>query len=109
MLTIGRIPRVSHCSTIERLAKLLRGSTHRTNHGEFLWRSVWNESAVMQQIALDMLRSLYRKDGGACYLIVDDTQTLKRAKKMAGVGKLFHHATGKYGTGHTILVCGIAA
>ena len=132
MITIGRIPRktqgffkplrehfaapawrhfcglvmaitVGHCSTIERLAKLLRGSTHRTNHGEFLWRSVWNESAVMQQIALDMLRSLYRKDGGACYLILDDTQTLKRAKKMAGVGKLFHHATGKYGTGHTIL------
>jgi SRSO17 transposase len=94
---------VGHCSTVERLGKLLRGSTHRTNHGEFLWRSVWDESAVMQQIALDMLRSLYRKNGGACYLILDDTQTLKRAKKMAGVGKLFHHATGKYGTGHTIL------
>ena len=132
MITIGRIPRktqgffkplrehfaepawkhfcglviaitVGHCSTIERLAGLLRGSTHRTNHGEFLWRSVWDESAVMRQIALDMLLSLYRKDGGACYLILDDTQTLKRAKKMAGVGKLFHHATGKYGTGHTIL------
>jgi len=97
---------VGHCSTIERLGKLLRGSTHRTNHGEFLWRSDWSESAVMQQIALDLLRSLYRKDGGTCYLIVDETQTLKRAKKMAGVGKLFHHATGKYGTGHTILkVC----
>lgn len=135
MVTIGRIPRktqafftslrkqfsgpawkhftglvlaitVGHCSTVERLGKLLRHTTHRTNHGEFLWRSVWDESAVMQQIALDLLRSLYRKDGGACYLILDDTQTLKRAKKMAGVGKLFHHATGKYGTGHTILkVC----
>ena len=135
MITIGRIPRrtqaffrplrnclagpawghfcglvmaitVGHCSTIERLVALLRGSTHRTNHGEFLWRSVWDESAVAQQIALDMLKSLYRKDGGPCYLILDDTQTLKRAKKMAGVGKLFHHATGKYGTGHTIVkVC----
>src|ERR1035441_2151566 len=68
MLTIGKIPRkikgffasvrakfsapsfahlwglvlaitVSHGSTIERLAKLLRGSTHRTKHGEFLWQS----------------------------------------------------------------------
>jgi SRSO17 transposase len=135
MVTIGRIPRIaqaffrpvrthfaapawhhfwalvlavtiSHGSTIDRLAKKLRRSTHRTNHGEFLWRSVWSESAVMQQIALDLLRSLYRKNAGSCYLIVDDTQTLKRAKKMAGVGKLFHHATGKYGTGHTILkVC----
>ena len=25
---------IGHASTIERLAKLLRGSTHRTNHGE---------------------------------------------------------------------------
>ena len=67
MITIGRIPRetqaflrglarhfsrrafghfwglvlaltVSHGATIERLAKRLRGSTHRTNHGEFLSR-----------------------------------------------------------------------
>ena len=135
MITIGRIPRktrrffrplrdhfarpawdhfcglvlamtISHGSTIERLAKLLRGSTHRTSHGEFLWRSDWNESGVIQQIALDTLRRLRRKKGGKCYVIIDETQTLKRAKKMAGVGKLFHHSTGKYGTGHTMLkVC----
>jgi len=132
MVTIGRIPRatqaffrplrtrfsrpawghfwglvlaltVSHGATLDRLARKLRGATHRTNHGEFLWRSVWDETAVMQQIALDLLGSLIRKGGGTCYLILDDTQTLKRAKKMAAVGKLFHHATGKYGTGHTIL------
>ena len=97
---------ISHCSTIERLARLLRNSTHRTNHGEFLWRSDWNESAVMQQIALDMLRSLYTKKDRHLFFIIDDTQTLKRAKKMEAVGKLHHHATGKYGTGHTILkVC----
>ena len=97
---------ISHCSTIERLARLLRNSTHRTNHGEFLWRSDWNESAVMQQIALDMLRSLYTKKDRRLFFIIDDTQTLKRAKKMEAVGKLHHHATGKYGNGHTILkVC----
>jgi SRSO17 transposase len=132
MITIGRIPRetqaffkglsgqfsrrafehfwglvlamtISHASTIERLAKWLRGSTHRTNHGEFLWRSDWSETAVLRQIALDMLGRLHRKDAGPCYLILDETQMLKRARKMAGVGKLFHHASGKYGTGHTIL------
>ena len=97
---------ISHCSTIERLARLLRNSTHRTNHGEFLWRSDWNESSVMQQIALDMLRSLFTKKDRHLFFIIDDTQTLKRAKKMDAVGKLHHHATGKYGTGHTILkVC----
>ena len=97
---------ISHGSTIERLVRLLRNATHRTNHGEFLWRSDWDESAVMQEIALDMLRNLLRRKDKELFFIIDDTQTLKRAKKMAAVGKLFHHATGKYGTGHTILkVC----
>ena len=94
---------ISHGSTIERLVKVLRGSTHRTNHGEFLWRSAWQESWVIREIALDTLKRLYSKKDRRCYFIIDDTQTLKRAKKMAGVGKLFHHSTGKYGKGHTIV------
>ena len=88
--------------TIERLNALLRGHTHRTNDGEFLWRSGWDESWVLRQMALGTLRRLYRK-GEPIYFILDDTQTLKRAKKMQAVGKLYHHASGKYGTGHTIL------
>ena len=94
---------IGHGSTVDRLARLLRGSTHRTNHGEFLWRSRWNESAVIEQIALDTLKRLHRKNAGKCYLILDETQTLKRAKKMSGVRKLYHHATGQYGTGHTMV------
>jgi len=94
---------ISHAATIDRLAKALRGSTHRTNHGEFLWRSCWDNSTVMQQIALDMLMSLFRKKDPYLFFIIDDTQTLKRAKKMAAVGKLLYHTTGKYGTGHTIV------
>jgi len=47
---------IGHCSTIERLAKLLRGllrgSTHRTNHGEFLWRSDWSESRRKKSLSL---------------------------------------------------------
>jgi len=97
---------ISHGCTIDRLVKSLRNTTHRTNHGEFLWRSNWDESDVMQQIALDMLRGLFTRKDKHLFFIIDDTQTLKRAKKMEAVGKLHHHATGKYGTGHTILkVC----
>jgi len=88
--------------TVERLNALLRNHTHRTNDGEFLWRSEWEESRVMREIALDTLKRLYRK-GEPLYFILDDTQTLKRAKKMDAVGRLYHHATGKYGMGHTIL------
>ena len=94
---------VGQTGTIERLVELLRGVTHRTNHGEFLWRSEWDESPVMRAIALDTLKRLYRKDCPDCYFIIDDTQTLKQAKKMQAVGKLYHHASGTYGTGHTIL------
>ena len=88
--------------TVERLNAMLRNHTHRTNDGEFLWRSDWDEAWVIRAIALDTLKRLYRK-GEPLYLILDDTQTLKRAKKMDAVGKLYHHSTGKYGTGHTIL------
>jgi SRSO17 transposase len=90
-------------TTIDQLTRLLRGSTHRTNHGEFLWRSHWNESWALQQIALDTLKRLRRKRDPRCYFILDETQTLKRAKKMAAVRKLYHHASGKYGTGHTMV------
>ena len=97
---------ISHGSTIDRLVRTLRNRPHRTNHGEFLWRSNWDESALMQTIALDMLRSIMTGKDKNLLFIIDDTQTLKRAKKMDAVGKLFHHASGKYGTGHTILkVC----
>jgi len=60
----------------------------------------------MQTIALDMLRSLLDKHDRNIFFVIDDTQTLKRGKKMHAVGKLRHHATGKYGFGHTIVkVC----
>jgi hypothetical protein len=88
--------------TVGRLNGLLRGHTHRTNDGEFLWRSGWDEADVLQAIALQQLKGLYRK-GETIYLILDDTQTLKRAKKMEAVGKLYHHAEKRYVTGHTIL------
>jgi hypothetical protein len=94
---------ISHGSTIERLVDLLRGSPHRTNHGEFLWRSDFDEMAVVQNQALAMLKRLYKKGCKDCLLIIDDTQTVKRAKKMQAVGKIHHHATGKYCMGHTIL------
>ncbi|MBN2511581.1 MAG: transposase [Sedimentisphaerales bacterium] len=60
----------------------------------------------MQEIALDIIKSILTRKDKDLFFIIDDTQTLKRAKKMEAVSKLFHHASGKYGTGHTILkVC----
>ena len=94
---------ISHGSTIQKLVNLLRGSTHRTNHGEFLWRSKFDEMAVVQTQASSILKRLYKKGCKNCMLIIDDTQTIKRAKKMQAVGKIHHHASGKYCMGHTIV------
>jgi len=94
---------ISHGSTIKRLVDLLRDSTHRTNHGEFLWRSNFDESSIVAGQFKRLLKKLYKKGVKNCLLIIDDTQTIKKAKKMDAVGKIHHHATGKYANGHTIV------
>ncbi len=65
--------------TIERLNALLHLHTHRTHDGESLWRSDWDESWVLREIALDTLKRLRRK-GEPIYFILDDTRALKQAK-----------------------------
>ena len=97
---------ICHGATIERLTRVMRSPVHRTKHGEFLWKSPWDSGRMLRLIALLLLRRLYRKDGGPCYLIIDETQFLKRGKKMAAVGKLFHHASKTFASGHSVLkVC----
>lgn len=88
--------------TLERLNALLRNHSHRTNDGEFLRRSNFDESRVVQNMAMRLLNKIYRR-GDRVYFILDDTQTLKRAKKMDAVGLLYHHTSHTYRTGHTIL------
>ena len=97
---------ISHGATIDRLTKALRGTTHRTNHGEFLWRAAWDESLVMQQIALDMLGSLRTKKDRRVFFLIDETQARKKAKVMDAVGTIHLHSSGTYAQGHMILkVC----
>lgn len=100
---------VCHGATLDRLVRTMRSPTHRTKHGEFLWKSSWDESGALQAMALDTLRRLRpkgKKGGPPCYFVIDETQTVKRGKKMAAVGKLYHHATRRYCRGHTMLkVC----
>jgi SRSO17 transposase len=94
---------VSHGATIDRLTRTLRGTTHRTNHGEFLSRAAWDESLVIQQIALNMLGSLRTKKDRRLFLIIDETQTLKNAKIMDAVGTVHLHSSRTYAKGHMIL------
>lgn len=47
--------------TLERLNALLRLHTHRTNDGEFPWRSDFDEAAVLRGMALRLLNRVWRK------------------------------------------------
>ena len=103
---LGLAITLRHGATLERLARILRGSPPPTNHGEFPWRSARHESGVIRQMAWDTLKRLYRRRDRQCYFIVDDAQVLRRARKMAAVGMLHRRATNRHGRGHTILkVC----
>jgi hypothetical protein len=94
---------ISHSSTIERLARLLRNSTHRTKHGEFLKFSRWDESRILREGAVRMLKGLHSKSDRKVFFIIDETQIHKRAKKMDAVGSIHLHSSGIYTTGHMIL------
>lgn len=90
---------------LKHLNALLRGHTHRTKDGEFLWQSAWDECAVLRDMALNTLRQLYRK-GEPLYFILDDTHIPKRGKKMQGVGKFYLHSQKRCGQAHCVLkVC----
>ena len=67
---------LSHRSTIGRLVTLLRNATHRTNHGEFLWRSEFDARAIVNGQAGGILKRLYHKRCKDCLLLLDDTQTI---------------------------------
>ncbi|MEK6676182.1 MAG: hypothetical protein AABZ47_11080 [Planctomycetota bacterium] len=47
--------------SVGRLNALLREHTHRTNDGEFPWRSQWDESEILRAIALQQFSRLYRR------------------------------------------------
>lgn len=55
--------------------------------------------------ALTTLRRLGWKENDTLYLVLDDTQKQKRAKRMQAVSKIYLHAEKVYATGHTILAC----
>jgi len=94
---------LSYSGTIQQIVNRLRNSFHRTNHGEFLCRSVFDGRAVVQTQALAMLKHSYKKYCKYCLLIIDDSQTIKHAKKIQMIWKAHGHASGKYYMGHTIL------
>jgi SRSO17 transposase len=73
----------------------------------FLTHAEWDAPELLLENALTTLRRLGWKSGDSLYLILDDTQKAKRAKKMDAVSRIFLHAEKRYANGHTIVGCAI--
>lgn len=73
----------------------------------FLTIAEWNAPELLQQTALDQLKTLGYRPGDVLYLVLDDTQKRKRGKLMAAVSKIFLHAEKVYANGHTILAAAL--
>ena len=99
------IASLSQRKSLSRLTKLFdhRRSRQAINH--FLSKVDWDAPGILMENALTMLRKLGWKSGDTLYLVLDDTQKAKRAKKMDAVSKIYLHAEKIYAQGHTILGC----
>jgi SRSO17 transposase len=71
----------------------------------FLEQDGWDAAALLRTKALETLRQLGWRAGHTLYVVLDDTQKRKRAKRMDAVQKLFLHAEKVYAPGHTFVAC----
>ncbi|MBI4718682.1 MAG: hypothetical protein HY763_12815 [Planctomycetes bacterium] len=86
--------------TGRRRQEVVSNSGAREKTGIYLYEEGWRIAQINDGSGNTVqLNCLYRV-GQTNYFILDDTQTLKRAKKMAAVGKLYHHAERRHATGH---------
>ena len=89
--------------SLSAITKLFSGRRTRQAISHFLTRAEWNAPEILLENSLSVLRRLGWKAGDMLYLVLDDTQTQKRAKKMDAVSKIFLHAKKTYAHGHIIL------
>jgi len=92
---------------LKRIEQACRNHHTRQSIGFFLTRAHWDAPEALRQTAMDTLKHLGWKSSHRVYVIVDDTQKRKRAKRMDAVSKIFLHAEKVYAQGHTIVGCAL--
>ena len=93
--------------SLNRMQRLCKGRRTRQAIADFLKKAQWEAPEVLQQKALELHKQLGCRSGDLVYLLLDDTQQRKRAKRMDAVQKLFLHAEKVYATGHIILTAAL--
>jgi len=89
--------------TVTGLSRSIGFGPHRAKRNAFLTEAQWEEIEATCELAWGELRRLGLKAGETLYLILDDTHTRKRGKKMQGAGKFYDTTTGSYAWGHNLL------
>ncbi len=89
--------------TVTGITRAIHDSVHRVKRNEFLTQSPLDEVKLQVWMAWRLLRRLGLQAGQPLYLVIDDTHTRKRGKKMQGVGKYRDMTTGSFVWGHNVL------
>ena len=85
------------------MTKLFGNRRTRQAIAHFLTEAEWNAKELFLENALTTLQHLGWKPGEQLYLVLDDTQKQKRAKRMDAVSKIYLHAEKVYANGHTLV------
>ena len=91
--------------SLSRIEKACRNHRTRQSIAFFINQAHWDAPELLRQTALTTLKELGWKKGQTVYVVLDDTQKKKRAKRMDAVSTIFLHAEKTYAQGHTILGC----
>lgn len=89
--------------TVAGLSRSIGFGPHRAKRNAFLTEAQWDEIDAAVALAWEELQRLGLKAGETLFLILDDTHTKKRGKKMQGAGKFYDTTTGSYAWGHNLL------
>ena len=89
------------------LAVALLNGCHRTSLGFFLRRKTLNLPGLLNERAMETIRSMRPRKGESIELLIDDNRVTKRGKKMACLQKIYDHARGIFAPGHIWVVAAI--
>jgi len=89
-----------------RAAQLVKGR-HRTSLARFLGKSSWDAPTLLARIVLFILRWLRPRQGEFLYLLIDDSRLRKRARRMAGVKKIWDHVGQRFVRGHIVVTAAV--
>ena len=91
---------------LSHLSAAIPSHGHRTSHARFLV-SDWDAAGLLAAQAWRIVRSMKPKRGEPIYLMIDDTQIQKRAKKMDGVSKIWNQKSHSFIHGHIVVMAAI--